>query len=249
MSTPEIDPIHTSCKDCVFAIYDGKTQVDCESDFLNRLRQQTDILDVYDEEKEFFVVNKKKCLSYRDGKWTHKYNLTTKEERSKKLHEENKLNYMVVVNLKNFHEDPNLEYLSSSLSKLSVAPQKIVLIRYQKDNIKYPLEVIQESLKKSGLRIPWRLQTMLEDDIYDNILAQVVLQNKNIRFCLSIDKPNEDFNNIVNTANTIVHEDLSHFLILSNASKNNILFSCANYRYLLFVEQKDMLKEVEYQIV
>jgi len=63
-------PITTSCKNCVFAIYDGKTQTGCEFDRINKFKATgTDIIEAYDDEKEFYVIDGRRCLACKDHNW------------------------------------------------------------------------------------------------------------------------------------------------------------------------------------
>lgn len=53
-SAPLEKYLETSCKDCVFAIYDGKTQTSCYAD---RISKFANVTEAYDEDKEFYVIN------------------------------------------------------------------------------------------------------------------------------------------------------------------------------------------------
>lgn len=55
----------TSCKDCVFAEYEDITQVSCQAD---RLKFFGDIIEAYDNDKEFYVINDV-CTYYRPPFW------------------------------------------------------------------------------------------------------------------------------------------------------------------------------------
>lgn len=67
MSEPNaLKLIHTSCMNCVFAEYNGITQVDCNA---NKLDMYEDVISAYNEEKEFFIINGKKCLFKRIKPW------------------------------------------------------------------------------------------------------------------------------------------------------------------------------------
>lgn len=57
--------IKTNCKNCAFAIYSINTQVGCEH---NRLEKFNNIIEAYDDEKEFFIINRL-CNYYRDKNW------------------------------------------------------------------------------------------------------------------------------------------------------------------------------------
>ena len=65
---------HTSCKNCIFAKYNVNTQYGC---YVGRVEQYREIdidiiLEVYDEEKEFYVVNNRICLYYRNKEWLNR---------------------------------------------------------------------------------------------------------------------------------------------------------------------------------
>lgn len=53
----------TSCKECVLAVYDGNTQTSCLANRVEKLEH----FEAYDEEKEFFVIERL-CNYYRNNK-------------------------------------------------------------------------------------------------------------------------------------------------------------------------------------
>src|ERR1700732_684839 len=68
---PEISPIHTACRDCVFATRRQRTQVGCELDRLRKFAQEgAAILEAYDDSGgDFFVVSGRVCTAYRSPRW------------------------------------------------------------------------------------------------------------------------------------------------------------------------------------
>lgn len=62
-----MDQIHTPCRNCVFAQYDGNTQTGCQLGRIEAFRQvePSTIIECQDGEKEFFVVNGRGCGAYR----------------------------------------------------------------------------------------------------------------------------------------------------------------------------------------
>jgi hypothetical protein len=60
--------LHTSCKECVFAVYKGNTQVECSADRLSILKKNNHIIEAYDEDREFYVVDCF-CNYFRPPKW------------------------------------------------------------------------------------------------------------------------------------------------------------------------------------
>lgn len=60
--------LHTSCKDCFYAIYDesNKTQIGCQFNKIDKLKENgVNVIESYDEDKEFFVLNNHACMAYR----------------------------------------------------------------------------------------------------------------------------------------------------------------------------------------
>lgn len=78
--------VETVCKECVWAQYKGNTQVDCELGRLDRFRAQgTSVAEVYDDDKEFFVIENRVCNSCRDSNWAAKILYNYKDAADPKL--------------------------------------------------------------------------------------------------------------------------------------------------------------------
>lgn len=60
--------LHTSCKDCIFAIYDGdnKKQDGCQFNKIEKLIENgVKVVESFDEDKEFYVLDNHACMTYR----------------------------------------------------------------------------------------------------------------------------------------------------------------------------------------
>ena len=60
--------LHTSCRDCIFATYDeqNKTQKGCELNKIEKLiNSGVKVVESFDEEKEFYVLDNHACMTYR----------------------------------------------------------------------------------------------------------------------------------------------------------------------------------------
>lgn len=249
MST--ITPIHTSCKKCVFAEYSGNSQVGCSVDYLEKYRRvNATILEVYDEEKEFYVINDKKCLCYRENSWFKQYGMESAplQDKIDKVKEHNHLHYLLVINLYDF-SDENLKTALKEISNLSVKPQKIIFIRYVK-NRSFEFKTLNSMLKESNLNCQWRIQSMIDDSLtYDQILHNIVNMNKNYRFVLSIKQPSDGIEHIISYADKTVYEELGSLHVVSNRDASIILFSAPSYRYSLLIENKNILDDPGYACV
>lgn len=155
--TPAIKKIHTSCKNCVFAVYNEGTitQSDCKLNRLESFKQQnTEVLEVYDAEKEFYVINGRVCNTFRDknSKWAGKHE--GKEIATVK--EEIKLKMTVMVNIVN----GDIEKTAESIKNQTVKPEMVLFINNQ-DNIK-PSEIHSKLWKTLGNEVTWRITRILE---------------------------------------------------------------------------------------
>lgn len=241
-----ISAIHTPCKDCVFAIYDGITQNGCHLSYIDKYRNKgAEILEVYDDEKEFYVINDKKCLGYRDNAWIKKNNLaySSIEEKLTKFQNANFLQYFIMVDLKNFTLD-DLNNFGTQLKSCKVLPEKIIFVRYQDDNQKFTYDAIKQFFSSAGLNCKWRIQTMVDGSLsHDSIRHTCCNLNKGYRFMMSIKSYSDDICKIVDFANDTVHEKLDPITVVSNGLENVVLFSAPSYRWSIVVEHKNILDD------
>jgi hypothetical protein len=247
----EINIIHTPCKKCVFANYHNNTQIDCHLDYISFYKNtKIDILEAYDEEKEFYIINNKKCIGYRENSWFEKRNLQdlSIEEKINKFKENNFLHYLMCVDLQNFTQE-DLSAFGDLFKNLSIKPRKIIFIRYQNHNIKFSYDLIQKTLDRAGFNGKWRIQTMLIDKNYKDILHETININKKYRFILSMNSYCNNLDAIISKGNNIVYENMDRFVAITNSDKSAILFSTPNYRHSLLIEHKDILEEESYHII
>lgn len=246
-----IDPIHTSCKKCVFAEYEAKTQTRCSINYIDQYKKNNiEILEAYDEEAEFYIVNKKKCIGYREESYfRNKENIKSTEEKVKYFYQNNHIGYILIVNLYDF-EKTSLDVLAEHIKSLNIQPEKIIFIRYSYLPKPFTYEVIKEFLEKSQYSNFWRIQTMVDDKLsYSDILHNCINLNKSFRFVCSISSPDKELNNlnnIVDTANKIVYKELGSFTILSTEKKEIILFSTGQYRYSALVTKENIINNDKY---
>lgn len=233
-----INPVHTSCKSCAFAEYAGITQTGCSVGYIDKYRNKNiEILEVYDNEKEFYVINTKKCIGYRSSKWSSVLSL---EEKIKKFHDNNHLHYMMIINLNQFNDDESINSLTKSLLEITIKPKFVIFVRYQ-NNKNHPYEKIQDIITNSSLNCKWRIQTILEiDKSFDDVLYENLRSEKKYRFAMVVNG-SESLCSVVDKGNKIVYDDMDRFMVLSNADKTAMLFSVMNYRYLMVIEKRSIL--------
>lgn len=89
----------TSCKDCIFSVYDKDTQIGCLANRIETFKNidQDLVIEAYDNEKEFFVINRF-CNYYKDKSWNNG------DPDIDKIKNQAKVSFNIIVNLKDFHE-------------------------------------------------------------------------------------------------------------------------------------------------
>jgi hypothetical protein len=145
--------LETSCQNCIFAEYNGRTQTDCA---LGMLLAHKNVIESYNENGEFFVINGL-CLTYRDNRWD--YHNRTLQEQKKQLEKELQLNYTLFVY---FGDNHTLQQLEQTLSKIpEIAPKQIIIINNHKDKtLNRQLCAMCEHTN-----LPWIVDSIVEADI------------------------------------------------------------------------------------
>jgi hypothetical protein len=246
-----INSIHTPCKDCVFAKYNSNTQEDCLLDYLNKYRSKNiEILEAYDDKKEFYIINEKKCIGYRENKWFKQFDLqdSSIDEKIKKYNETNILDYIITIDLKNIIID-DLDSILSQISVLSIQPKRVIFIRYSDSSLSFPYSVIENLLKKYDNKYKWRIQTILDQSLsYNQIINNIVNLNTSYRFILCVNKHNNDLGRIVSLTNQKVHHDLDQFDIISNKEHSCLIYSGVIFRFETF-HGKDFLNNKDHYLI
>ena len=246
-----IKAIHTPCKNCVFAKYENQTQTDCHLDFLNKFANKNiEIIEAYDEEKEFNIINGKKCHGYKENKYFIARNLenTSIEEKISYVKNLFKINYTIILNIKNFNNE-ELKAFATTIKALSIKPKNIVLIRYQEDKKTYGYKFLNHFFEECGQLDKWKIQTVIDpEETQENIVHKIINTNKDSRFIMYINKDYSDFDKIIEYAQKCIYEDLSTFEILSNSNKDSVLFNSSVYSYGIYYGY-NILHSDKYEII
>ena len=237
MIDSQINPIHTPCKNCVFAVYEDKTQTGCSINYISKyIDKNVPILEAYDDDKEFYIVSGKKCLGYRENKWFKQFDLENApiHEKINKYLETNTLDYCVVIDLKLLNLD-DLDNLLGQLSVCGIQPKKVILMRYIDNELSFAYSKIESLLTKYNVKYTWRIQTIVDMTLTpEQVLHNAVSLNSQYRFILSITNKNNDIERLVSDTNKVVHEDLDQFEILCNQDRSCLIFSSIVYRFDAF---------------
>ena len=210
-SEDSLHDIHTSCKDCVFAKYDNNTQVDCDAGMLQRYGSKNfKVIEVEDNEKEFYVIDEKICMLKRESTWANYDKKKTCSELAQQARKECKIKYQVLIT--NNHNDlPSLEKTILSLSNQTIKPSHITIIH--PDAI--PINRLDLCTILQATGIPWNVKNVLTTDTNPIYWMTILLQKCSFPFIgifnAGIDVPLNTFEDIDN----YINDDLQYFLALT----------------------------------
>lgn len=147
----EVRRTHTCCKNCVFAMYVGNTQVGCELGRTRKFMDQGFLLEARDDEKEFFLVNGRNCRAYRNKIWGEN---VTKPERPKRVREEMAVRVDALVIIPSGLNFAALERTIRSLKSQTLRPNQVVFVSNQ-DAV--PREQLIVFLRQNCGDLNWKL--------------------------------------------------------------------------------------------
>lgn len=246
MSSPTISPIHTACKSCEFAIYEDKTQTECYLGFVDRFKiADVEVLEVYDEDKEFYVINNKKCVGYREFKYFVNRGLseTGIQEKAEYVRDRLKINYDLTINIRNYSA-AELQELAKEISKLSIKPNSLHIVRYKEDREKYSYRFIEKIISSTKVT-KWKIKTLLDNsEEFLTAVHHIINENKSTKFMLSINKNFSKIAEMVDYAQKTIYDNLSTFVVITEKTKECFLFSTDVYR-LGILNGVDILSETD----
>ena len=132
----------TNCADCLFAVYDGKTQTGCLHNRIDKFGDSA--IEATDNERNFFVVSRV-CSLFRDSKWNGgKPDL-------KKSREEVGLRFAILIDCDKYDHELADKTLSS-LESMDYDKSKINVILSQVGGDQEDLLTMYSRLESSGFK-------------------------------------------------------------------------------------------------
>jgi hypothetical protein len=234
----KIDIIHTPCKSCVFAIYNGKTQISCELNKIEHYRNMgVEVLEVYDDSQEFFVLNKKRCLSLRNKEWYDKKNLTSINDAKSLVVQENELKYIAVIYFEESTSLDDFNKIIDSLINQKIKPKGIMVIREKYKTYSTSIKDISPIL--NDLKIPWRLQNFIDEEMtFDHRVRAIIKSAPVDRFYFLIYPSQYKDYNFSEKINSYIQNGHSFGCININ---DNLFFSYLTLNYVKSLNDSNLL--------
>jgi hypothetical protein len=160
----ELSVVHTSCRDCAFAKFNhpdkAKTQTGCELGRLDKFREQgTEVLEAYNGQDEFYVVNGRACPAFRSvmSDWYRKVLIANQAAAVRA-----ELTVRVDVLIPVMYDGANLGRLTDTLESLKrqkVKPSSVILLN-NADGVKTSQLVAR--LRKEAEGLNWTVTEIKE---------------------------------------------------------------------------------------
>lgn len=165
--------VHTSCKNCSFALYndnDPPAQTDCFAGKIDKFREinPDNIVECYDNDKEFFVINNRLCPFYRNESILDHFD--DRAHLLNRIRQRNRIAYHLIIMVLPTHTYDDVEKTLESITQQDIKPTHLTVINRNPDVIPSPdiLNKIKELKEEdSGFVREWRVQTAINLDLSD----------------------------------------------------------------------------------
>ena len=173
----KISALSTTCKDCLFAKYDGITQTDCHLGKIDKIKNHPvyELVEAMDDDKEFYVLNYHLCLHQRVKGWEH--DNEPMEDMINLVRDEIKMKWGAILILKD-EKQQDMSRVEERLGEILNQSEKPSWVGIINDDVDLDVYWIIDYLNKQD--IPWSIQSS-GDSIYSTI--DTIVQNfKNQKF-------------------------------------------------------------------
>lgn len=250
MSEQIIHPLHTSCKNCVFSKYENDTQTGCLTGMLEKYKERDiEILEVYDTDKEFFVINDRACISKRTEEYFQNTVMENSsiEEKTAYVLSLQSLQYLAVVDCNNRTPEQLYEVLSE-INKCKIKPKCVMVVI--PDSTPLMASNYYQSIHKSNIGCKWKIKgNLYSDEAFLTTIHQVInIGAENCAFVMAIGDDYSSIDKIVDKANDMLYKEFQPFTVISNESKSSILFSDHVYKQAL-LHNADIITDYKEYIV
>jgi len=159
-----IAKVHTACRTCVFAQYEGLTQTGCKVGRIDQYKEQDGeaVVEAYTldggKEVEFYVVNGRLCNLFRDraSHWASEH----KDNHEKQARKEVRLKMAFLVYLGEGLTVESLKETAKSIKAQAILPHLVLFINNQ-STVK-PGEINVALWQTLGNAVTWRINAVVE---------------------------------------------------------------------------------------
>jgi hypothetical protein len=239
-STQKDNIVRTSCKNCIFAVYEDKKQIDCQA---KRVHKIEDKFEAYDDEKEFYVLERL-CNYYREDKEKYlKYGIMN----TQLVRDEAKVNFVIFCLFDKIDEEKakNFENTIST-----------IVSKYGKNKVE--IHICHKDFKERN--IVQKLVSSLDARAtcyFDKKFLQKIIMKTKKSFHVILDESNFDKISIIFDVNSLINEDMKKLTVIKKDNAiavSNLAYKitainkeCNNYEQIIEYVMKESKKRDLYQ--
>jgi hypothetical protein len=225
----------TSCKECVFAEYEGKTQVGCSANRIIKFKnlnteQSVNVIEAYDNDKEFYVINGF-CNYYRSKKWNDGI---ADLDKAKK---ESSLTFDLFVDCNSI--DINyVNKIDTLLSTIDYDTNKLNVVLYHLNQFANQSKELVLSLYNNHKKL-LKISVCTNNNLF---LHESVLKS-NSSFYIAINKNQCIDSKTLTNINNLINDDIKKFIVVDDGG-TKIISNIAYKMQFLNTENSDYEKNV-----
>jgi len=240
------DPKHTSCKNCLFANYTADTQTGCKINMIDKFRRyECEIVEAFDDHKEFYVLPNRKCMWLRTNNW--KWAKEDLYEQIAAIRQEIEMQYQAIIICgEDFAET---KATVKSLTEQYLPPKHISLIR-NPDNPITGQEMQEWILEHNKpFNIPWRVQNVTAADIPSSYAIDFVIDRCPHQYYFVCNSGCIVPKKVFSSLNQKIVDELYQLTVLSpNSQDDGLVISYALHKMLNGNQFTGILEKIKEQI-
>ena len=233
------DKLWTSCKDCIFAIYDDNTQTECSHGRLAKFKKVgTNVVEATDDDKNYMVVERF-CNKYREDAW-----MKGVKDKAKQVSKEIEIRCGVFIVLTKGKTIKDMEAtILSCLKQKRVKPDYFVVVN--NSDVSHP-EVISRmhhTIKKKA--IFYAVRALHVEATLDECVDLAFNQAKN-GYYITFEAGYESLPNFLDKIDYLINEELETIILIKPEGRINGMFAqCAIHKILGGNIEKPLIKKIE----
>ena len=162
-----ISAISTCCKNCIFSVYNGKTQTGCELGRTKTVEEHEvyELISARDDDKNFYVLNNHICPYQRTKTWAY----ADQEDKIAKAKEEVYMPWAALL----FYRGNGIDAMEERIKELrnqSISPKVVTLIISEditEEELRSLFQMMEDNLDT------WYLQRVLQEDLHDRFTGDL----------------------------------------------------------------------------
>ena len=225
--------VKTNCADCLFAVYDGKTQTGCLHGRVEKFGDSA--IEATDNDRNFFVI-KRACSLFRPLSWNEG------DADIKKAREQITLRFSILVNCDTI--TPELEERTlSSIESIDYDKDKIQIVLAQVDGDRHALLSMYSRLESSGFK------PIVMTSVHN--LAREVHGFTKTSVSSFVTKINlgDEVSDCLSEIDSIINDDLKAPVLIENGEQQWVLFMILNMNYLEYNDYDEFLSSLFHQAI